>query len=232
MGDSFLVPTGAVVPYAGGSRPSTGWLLCDGRAVSRTTYKRLFRVLGTKYGLGDGSTTYNLPDLRARFPIGMGGAVPFLGATGGTFQHTHTGGSHTHAVGTLTVDMESTHTHGVGSIAASSESAHTHGAGSLATSTTGAHTHDVTVPADPTPSAAGAVQVGREGTITSTSAGDHSHTMSGSTGAGSSHTHTVTGVSAAGDAHSHALSGATDTAGTATGPADPPYLVLQYLIKT
>lgn len=69
--------TGIVLPYAGSSEPE-GWLLCDGRAVSRTTHADLFSTIGTTYGNGDGSTTFNLPDLRGRFPLGkddMGGAA-------------------------------------------------------------------------------------------------------------------------------------------------------------
>ncbi len=65
-----------MAPFAGSAAPS-GWLLCDGAAVSRTQYAALFAVIGTTYGAGDGSTTFNLPDLRGRVPVGldnMGGA--------------------------------------------------------------------------------------------------------------------------------------------------------------
>jgi microcystin-dependent protein len=65
------VPTGSVLPYCSSTLPA-GWLLCDGAAVSRTTYARLFGVVGTAFGAGDGSTTFNLPDLRGRAPIGAG----------------------------------------------------------------------------------------------------------------------------------------------------------------
>ena len=57
---------GAVVAFAGSTSPA-GWLLCDGSAVSRTTYAALFAVIGTTYGSGDGSTTFNLPNLIDRF---------------------------------------------------------------------------------------------------------------------------------------------------------------------
>lgn len=69
------VPVGAVLPYAGHAAP-TGWALCDGAAVSRTTYAKLFIVLATTYGAGNGSSTFNLPDLRGRVVAGdddMGG---------------------------------------------------------------------------------------------------------------------------------------------------------------
>lgn len=62
---------GMVIPYAGTSAPS-GFLLCDGTAVSRTTYSALFAIISTNYGVGDGSTTFNLPDLRGRSIIGSG----------------------------------------------------------------------------------------------------------------------------------------------------------------
>lgn len=65
------VPVGAVNMWVTGTAPS-GWLLCQGQAVSRSTYSALFSVLGTTYGAGDTSTTFNLPDLRGRVPMGAG----------------------------------------------------------------------------------------------------------------------------------------------------------------
>lgn len=62
---------GDIRPTAASST-RTGYLLCDGAAVSRTTYAALFAAIGTAYGVGDGSTTFNLPDLRGRFPLGAG----------------------------------------------------------------------------------------------------------------------------------------------------------------
>ncbi len=72
--------SGVIQMYAGAAAP-TGWLLCDGSAVSRTTYATLFAVIGTTYGVGDGSTTFNLPDMRGRMPVGKGtnAAVDTLG---------------------------------------------------------------------------------------------------------------------------------------------------------
>ncbi|MBR2556475.1 MAG: tail fiber protein [Aeriscardovia sp.] len=63
---SIGVPTGCVQAFAGSTTPA-GWLLCDGSAVSRTTYAKLFAVIGTTYGTGDGSTTFNLPNLVDKF---------------------------------------------------------------------------------------------------------------------------------------------------------------------
>lgn len=60
------------VKLAAYATPDAGWLLCDGSAVSRSTYDALFRRVGTTYGAGDGSTTFNVPDFRGRGPIGVG----------------------------------------------------------------------------------------------------------------------------------------------------------------
>jgi microcystin-dependent protein len=62
-------PAGVINQYAGTSAP-TGYLLCNGSAISRTTYANLFAVLGTTYGAGNGSTTFNIPDLQTRIPVG------------------------------------------------------------------------------------------------------------------------------------------------------------------
>ncbi len=96
-------PTGMISPYAGATAP-TSWLLCDGSAVSRTTYSALFAITSTTYGVGDGSTTFNLPDLRGRVPVGKSTDTEFdtLGETGGAKTHALTSGelaSHTHTVG-------------------------------------------------------------------------------------------------------------------------------------
>lgn len=70
-GNASTLPSGIIIQYAGSSTPS-GWLLCDGTAVSRTTYSGLYSSIGTTYGVGDNSTTFNLPDLRGRVPVGSG----------------------------------------------------------------------------------------------------------------------------------------------------------------
>lgn len=96
--------TGQIVLYGATTAP-VGWLICDGSAVSRTTYAALFAILGTTYGAGDGSTTFNLPNLQGRMPVGKnGGTFNTLGGTGGAETvtlgigeippHTHTVDSH------------------------------------------------------------------------------------------------------------------------------------------
>lgn len=86
--DSPVVPgvPGIVIPFAGTVSPE-GYLLCDGSAVSRSTYALLYAVIGDTYGAGDGSTTFNLPDLRGRVVIGISGTRT-LGTTGGEETHT------------------------------------------------------------------------------------------------------------------------------------------------
>ncbi len=86
-----LEPAGIIEFYGGTSAP-IGYLMCDGSSVSRTTYSVLFGVINTTYGVGDGSTTFNLPDLRQRFPLGkaVSGTGSTLGSTGGTIDHLHT----------------------------------------------------------------------------------------------------------------------------------------------
>lgn len=68
---SSLIPTGLILPYGGSAAP-TNWFLCDGTAKNRVTYATLFAIVGTTFGVGDGSTTFNLPDLRGRMPVGAG----------------------------------------------------------------------------------------------------------------------------------------------------------------
>jgi microcystin-dependent protein len=82
-------PAGTIVA-TGMSTAPTGWLICDGSAISRSTYASLFSAIGTAYGAGDGSTTFNIPDLRGRVAVGKNtGTFTTLGGTGGTETHTH-----------------------------------------------------------------------------------------------------------------------------------------------
>lgn len=95
--NTSFIPTGTVLPYAGSSAPS-GYLLCDGSAVSRATYAALFAIVGTTYGAGNGSTTFNLPDLGGRVPAGKEASASRLtsagsGVDGGTLGAT--GGAQT-----------------------------------------------------------------------------------------------------------------------------------------
>ena len=105
---TIIQPAGIIQMYAGSTAP-TNWLLCDGSAVSRTTYSSLFSAIGTNYGVGNGSTTFNLPNLTNRMPIGkgtgsfatlnnQGGAETFTLATTNLPSHQHYIGNNSYAV--------------------------------------------------------------------------------------------------------------------------------------
>lgn len=117
VGDTL--PIGAIVPYGSTTAP-TGWLVCDGSAVSRTTYSELFAVIGTSFGAGDGSTTFNLPNLKGKVPVGYNSSeteFDTMGETGGSKalqSHTHNIKISKDATGTGYVPVAST-TGGFGS---------------------------------------------------------------------------------------------------------------------
>ena len=112
-------PVGVMHGYAGATAPE-GWLLCYGQAVSRTTYAALFAAIGTTYGSGDGSTTFNIPDRRGRVGVGkdnMGGvsANRLTGQSGGVNGDVlgAAGGAETHA---LTAAQNGPHNHSYSSL--------------------------------------------------------------------------------------------------------------------
>lgn len=264
------IPTGLIAMWGAAAAPST-WVLCQGQAIDRTAFASLFAVIGTTYGVGDGSTTFNVPDMQQRFPLGLAasGTGVALGETGGTIDHTHAVASHTHDTGTLAVASHShsagtfsvaSHTHSSGTLACAS---HTHGPGTLNTDNSGTHTH--TGPSH-THSFSGTTSVESNGfeflsqASPDYSATDsHTHTYSGTTGAGGTgatgadgnHDHDVdSGVTAAtapavsgstgssspslsGNSGSAApaLSGVTGAATPATDAKNPPYVVVNYIIK-
>lgn len=165
-------PVGSIVMYAGATVPS-GYLDCNGQAVSRTTYADLFTAIGTTFGAGDGSSTFNLPDFRGRQPYGAGGSYS-VGATGGSETHT------------LTVAQMPSHNHG-GST--NTTGAHNHSGSS--TSSGGSHSHTIVAyktgtGTDGIPSNANTSTDSYRNT-TSTS-GSHSHTLSLSSDGDHAHT--------------------------------------------
>ena len=110
LASSALLPAGAVMPFAMATAP-TGWFSCDGTLLSRTTYALLFAAIGTTFGVGDGSTTFAIPDLRGRFvrSTGTDGTATALALgvkQGDMFQdhgHSNTAtasgvGDHTHSI--------------------------------------------------------------------------------------------------------------------------------------
>jgi len=129
-----VVPAGSIIAWSGSSAP-TGWVLCDGSAISRTTYAALFAVAGTAYGVGNGSTTFNVPDLRDRLPLGKGTNNSTLGTQTGSMAAssvvtTSSSGSGGLTVGTDTVDdtlpSGSKDTSQIDYVTSVSQAAHTH----------------------------------------------------------------------------------------------------------
>ena len=197
-------PVGQIVAWSGsaGSLPS-GYFLCDGSAINRSTYAALFTVVGTTHGSGNGSTTFNIPDLRDRFIVGASnstGDTSYPGvspaATGGSadailVSHTHNLQNHVHGVN-LTSNNPGDHDHNVDVLA---EFASTHGTwqtggGYRQVHTGGTHRKPIT-----------------------SDAGGHTHTVSGNTGTPSTNT--------------------TDTLGeSATNKRLPPYYALCYIMKS
>lgn len=104
------LPVGSILPFAGPVAPS-GFLICNGAEVSRVIYDTLFDVIGTAYGVGNGTSTFNLPNLKGKIPVGLdpaqsefdalaeaGGAKTHALSQSEMPSHTHTGPSHTHSM--------------------------------------------------------------------------------------------------------------------------------------
>lgn len=87
--DNLVVPVGGIIPFGGGAAP-THFKLCDGSAISRGTYAALYGVIGTTFGAGDGTSTFNLPNLKGKVPAGLDAtdsSFQALGQTGGEKEH-------------------------------------------------------------------------------------------------------------------------------------------------
>ena len=157
VGASPLVQVGMILPYAGTTALSNlSWLVCDGIAVSRTNYAKLFAVIGTTYGAGDGSTTFNVPDLRGYFVRGLNttatgvdpNRVNASKQTSDNLSHTHpvtvTASSHTHTMpsGGDHTHTTATHQHSGGGTTTGSGNFAIQ-ATTLTTNAGGAHTHTI-----------------------------------------------------------------------------------------
>lgn len=158
-----VIPTGTILDYAGTSAPS-GYLLCYGQAVSRTTYADLFSLVGTAFGSGDGSTTFNIPDCRGRAKVGLD----------------NLGGSSANRI--TSANADSLNNTGFGS----ETDAGTNGTSGATTLTTSQ------VPNLAVPIGTNSVSVGGGGTFYGPAGvgGNSSSSLSTNTGGGGSHTHT------------------------------------------
>ncbi len=199
-------PVGVVSMWMGTSVPTADYEFLIGQDISRVTYAALWAIMGSP-NTGNGTTTFTLPDMRQKFPIGkaVSGTGSTLLGTGGNIDHTHSaaaGGTHWHSLN-LSTGTDGSHSHSLTGATAGGES-HSH--------TLDGHTVDVQAGGDHTvPNAS--FETGQEtahthgaGTLSAASAGSHSHTVSGNTDPDGSHTHTI-------------------------GTANPPFIAVNFIVR-
>jgi microcystin-dependent protein len=251
-------PTGSITMFAGSTAPS-GWLICDGTELSRETYSSLFSIVGTIYGSGNNTTTFNIPNLKGKVAAGFDvsqAEFNTLGQNGGSKTHTLTEAqmpSHTHTQNvhnhTGSAISAGSHDHTASSTEAGSHThtgttdgggAHDHGD----ISSSGSHDHSYSFPnvVNRVSGTASTSGISTSNTLTTgsrshthpiASSGTHTHGFTTASGGGHSHTITVN----SGGSHSHTLSVNDTTAtnqNTGGGAAHnilQPYLALNYIIK-
>jgi len=125
------IPVGGLTQYAGATSPSVNYAICDGAAVNRTTYATLFARIGTTYGSGDGTTTFNLPNVKGKVIAGRDSAQTEFDTVG------ETGGAKTHTLTSAEIP------------------AHSHPNTATVSITGGAHTHQMSMGASGAPSGVG-----------------------------------------------------------------------------
>jgi microcystin-dependent protein len=203
------------------------WLLCDGTAISRTTYDDLYTIQGNVFGGGDGSTTFNLPDMRDRFVVGAGSSYARNaqgGSTSNDIGHTHTVNSHSHSIAQHSHTVIS-HRHYTG--------AHSHTSGSIVahifrnstyqmylqnvSSGVWGGTHLINIYNSSNNGAGHATAVGTSGSTGSTDAGYTDYQSPGTSTAGA----TSTGNT----------SPSTNSSGSSSLENRPPYIGILYIIK-
>lgn len=243
-------PIGSVFQYASDTIPNK-YLLCNGQAVSRTEYSKLFAIIGTTYGAGDGSTTFNIPNLKTRVAVGKdssNSSFASLGQTGGatthtlttaqmpSHSHTFTGSGHTH---TLNGHVHSVpaHAHGL--------NGHTHSF-SATTSSNGAHEHSIRYKgfSGMSQSTGGYMVLRRNDSADSydgtdgngaISNGAHTHTVSGTTGGNSGSTANSSAFNTGGNSgNTSSTTQGGSNSNTGGGGAHnnlQPYITLNYIIK-
>jgi len=204
--DTFI-SSGSIQMFAGSTAPN-GWLVCDGSTVSRSYYSDLFKVIGTTYGAGNSNTTFTLPDMRGRCPVGVGTGTSLTARTLGSNV-----GAETATLAQVNLPSH-THTASVGTQSAN----HTH------TGTSGGHsanhTHSYGKPIGLSGSTSGIID-----SLTASSSGTP---LTGGNSVG--HTHATTfGTESA--THTHSVTNSNTGSGTAFGIM-PPSIVVNFIIKT
>jgi microcystin-dependent protein len=225
--DLILPPVGTIMPYVGNTAP-TGWLLCQGQAVSSATYPKLAVECGTKFGTAPAGQ-FRLPDLKGRVIAGLDSSqteFDAIGKTGGAKSVTLTVSNmpaHTHTT------PDHTHTASTSGLSASSAGDHSHTA---STDTTGAHFHNTGLfVAENTSATGGASRITPNTSNITTSAnssnaGAHSHIVT--VDSGGAHTHAITGNITINS------SGASNTGSTGSGAAVNtmnPYITMNHIIR-
>lgn len=235
--ERITLPVGGIMFWPTATPPS-GWLYCDGSLVSRTTYAKLFSVIGTRFGAGDGSTTFALPDLRGRAIFGLGSSpLNAIGNKGGTFNHTHNVPTHNHSM-SHTHDMTHTHTVNPPGTSTSENGSHQHSIPN--TGSAGSHSHILEYDGS----------VGTHGHSGTSSGRHHFRDNYEDIRANGAHTHSVPNTNRAGT-HSHGVdipaftsggSSRSNTGGPSnsntggsgtlqTTSSNPPYFVLMPIIR-
>jgi microcystin-dependent protein len=247
------MPIGSVQPWLGASVPS-GWLVCTGQAVSRSTYSGLFSVISTRFGVGDGSTTFNVPDLQGYQVVGSGSALGNVDNTA-TFRkgtnsseevaaHSPSAANHSHSL-TYTAFTELEHDYSHAHSATASEGTVTFAGHTFSDTSFGGQTHGHTASV----ATGGGLAAAITGTTRASTAhahaapvvgsGVHSHsvtTTSWSAHAAHSHspvfnlTNSGNTTSASPSAHNHTPSPSTDGHHTHTAHSYKTYMV-HYIIK-
>ena len=203
---SSITPIGVIRLFAGSTAPN-GWLICNGDAVSRSAYSDLFKIIGTTYGVGNSNSTFTLPDMRGRCPIGVGTGASLTARTLGSNVGAETAtlseanmASHTHTASVGTESVTHTHTGTSGGQSAD----HTH----YFSHTTGTS--------------------GSYGLMDSATASSSGQPSTG--GISADHTHsTTTGNESAN--HTHSVTNSNTGSGTAFGIMSPS-IVVNFIIKT
>ena len=203
------VPRGTVLMFGAESAP-TGYLLCDGQGYDKVgTYTALFNVIGVLYGEPDGNH-FNVPNLQLKFPLGYG-AGKAIGATGGSTTYTHAGsavGNHDDHTHEFTEIVNHTHTINI------TDSGHTHVITELRDATTGGVTTNIALTADTSSTIGTKVTGSRTTGVTAASVNPEGSVASGTTaGSNSTLTHSIT------QPNDHTT-------------VQPPYQVVNYIIKT